>query len=53
MSVVIGSSMWPVAMARDLRSAIEDATSGEVTSFALIATTAGICPPGNAACILS
>ena len=47
-SVVIGCSKSGLAAAWLRRSAIAAFTSGEVTSSALTATTAGIGPPGKA-----
>jgi hypothetical protein len=48
-----GPLKCPVATARFSSSLVAATTDGLVTSRPAMVTTAGICPPGNAASILS
>ena len=49
-STVSGPFIVPVAKARSPIFFVAAWICGVVTSLASMATTAGICPPGNAAC---
>ena len=52
-STLAGALSSPVAIASFWSASIAAFASGEVTSSAFTTTSAGICPPGKAACILS
>ena len=52
-SMLSGALNLPVAIAWSPSRLVAAAICGVVTSRASIATTAGICPPGKAACMRS